>query len=101
MHDIAANQPAACSGGEGMSEASLELLLNCAYGTEAAPAQLSQADAAMIKHESAEAAQLSAAQPEAPDMRAKRGFCLARMGRDEETEPLLPVGTASEQTKQQ
>src|SRR3546814_11334026 len=96
MHDIAANQPAACSGGEGMSEASLELLLNCAYGTEAAPAQLSQADTALIKHEFAEAAQLYAAQPEALDMRAKRGFCLAMMGRDEEAETLLTVGNAGE-----
>src|SRR3546814_18417777 len=77
-----------------MGEASLELLLNCAYGTEAAPAQLSQADAALIKHEFAEAAQLYAAQPAALDMRAKRGFCLALMGREEEADTLLTVGTA-------
>src|SRR3546814_16151107 len=36
------------------------------------------------------------AQPEALDMRAKRGFCLAMMGRDEEAETLLTVGNAGE-----
>lgn len=74
-----------------MSGASLELLLSCAYGTGVVPPQLNPADAELIEHKFAEAAQLYATQSETPSIHAKRGFCLAMLGEDEEAETLLTV----------
>ncbi|WP_254574411.1 hypothetical protein [Stenotrophomonas acidaminiphila] len=79
-----------------MSEAILELLLDCAYGTRAPPAPLSQADVALTKHEFAQAAQLYADESETSDIRAKRGFCLAMLGEDDEAETLLTVDNVGE-----
>ena len=79
-----------------MIEASLEQILDCAYGRGAAPAQPGPADAAMMKHDFAEAARLYATEPETPSIRAKRGFCLAMLGEDQEAETLLTLDNVGE-----
>src|SRR3546814_17598239 len=79
-----------------MGEGMRAMLVRVCSGTRGALAQVSQGDAAVIKHEFEKAAKLYAAQPEALNMRAKGGCCLAMMGRDEEAETLLTVGNAGE-----